>query len=272
MKFGNKLQKIIKKKKRNKSWKIARRNPNDVRIFIQWYYGAIAFVDSQVGRLIDTLKQEELYDNTIIVFQSDHGWHSGHNSLWCKNSLFELVTRVPLIIKGINDNSQKIEERAVELIDLFPTLNEMASLDKLEQLDGSSLFSNKENHYAFSQYPRCRSKTKIQDHACMFSQKNPCKNLPKIRFMGYSVRHFVDGHLYSYILWKPFKQTMKECRSLFPGTVGKFPIMDKMNSYTLWSEKSVDTMFFRDSVLYSDPELEEKYSKIIHDKFMKERV
>jgi hypothetical protein len=285
MKFGSKLQKMVSKN-RKKSWSIAQKNPNDVRTFIQWYYGSISFVDSQVGRILDFLKQNNLYDNTAIVFQSDHGWHSGHHSLWCKNSLFELVSRVPLIVKKPFSNKSLLENRAVELVDVFPTLNELSSLDQLKHLNGTSLFSEKENYYAFSQYPRCQSSKNIQTHACMYSTKKPCKTLPKVLYMGYSVRHLDNGHLYTYILWKPFKQTIKECRSVFHGTsdtttslsrdstslnrdstTGKFPIMDKLKSYTKWNEPSIDTLFLRDSEIYSDPILEAKYSHIIHNKF-----
>ena len=73
--------------------------PDDYqRKLIHAYAACISFVDAQVGKLIESLKETGKYDNTIIVFISDHGWHLGHQNKWGKTTNFENATRAPLII------------------------------------------------------------------------------------------------------------------------------------------------------------------------------
>ena len=176
MKFGNKLSKFLDNKSRSNSWDVAEKYPRDTRKFIQWYLASISFVDAQIGRIIKSLNEIGQYDNTIIAFHSDHGWNSGHHGQWCKNSLFKKITRTPLIIKSVNSNSKIIEERPVEVIDIFPTfINEVGLINKKpDKLDGkiiTNLNNDIQNYYAFSQYPRCNKLGKIQGSACMLSEK-----------------------------------------------------------------------------------------------------
>ena len=112
------------------------------REIIQAYYASISFMDAQVGRLIDALERLDLTDNTIIVFVSDHGYHLGHHGLWQKGDLFEGSVRVPLIVSipagGPWDTGT---EALVELVDLYPTLVDLADLPPPGHLVGQSLRS-----------------------------------------------------------------------------------------------------------------------------------
>jgi uncharacterized sulfatase len=106
----------------------------------QAYYAAISFVDAQIGRVLDAVDRLKLWDNTIVVFWSDHGYHLGEHGLWMKQSLFEESARVPLIIATPKMSSAgKPSRRTVEFVDLFPTLADYAALKPPANLDGATL-------------------------------------------------------------------------------------------------------------------------------------
>lgn len=107
---------------------------------IQGYYAVISFMDAQVGRVVDALERLGLSENTIIVFTSDNGYHMGEHGYYQKNTLFENSGRIPLIIsapdmKGKGKNSQSI----VEMIDMYPTLCDLAGITPPQYIAGKSL-------------------------------------------------------------------------------------------------------------------------------------
>ncbi|NLX99882.1 MAG: sulfatase [Rhodopirellula sp.] len=107
---------------------------------VQAYFASITFVDAQIGRVLDALERLGLADNTIVVFTSDHGYHLGEHGLWQKMSLFEQSARVPLIIAAPGVSVQgAVAEAPVALIDLYPTLAELASVQSPDNLQGQSL-------------------------------------------------------------------------------------------------------------------------------------
>ncbi len=104
------------------------------------YLAAISYVDAQIGRVLDALDESGEAENTVIALWSDHGFHLGEHSLWCKTSTYEMDARVPLIISAPK-MAQRGEptQAVVELIDLYPTLVDLCGLPKPEGLDGMSL-------------------------------------------------------------------------------------------------------------------------------------
>lgn len=107
---------------------------------IQAYRASIAFMDAQVGRVIDALKKLGLAENTVIVFTSDHGYHMYEHGLWQKMSLFENSARVPLVIVDPQAKEKGKSTTALsELVDIYPTLADLCGLKTPEYLDGKSL-------------------------------------------------------------------------------------------------------------------------------------
>ncbi|MDZ4850545.1 MAG: sulfatase [Pirellulaceae bacterium] len=107
---------------------------------LQAYYSCISFMDAQVGKVVDSLDRLGLSDNTIIVFTSDHGYHTGEHGLWQKMSLFEESSRVPLMIvaPGVS-NKGGAAKSPVSQVDLFPTLAELCGIKPPSNIQGQSL-------------------------------------------------------------------------------------------------------------------------------------
>jgi uncharacterized sulfatase len=103
------------------------------------YYASISFMDAQLGRVLDALDRLGLAENTIVVFWSDHGYNVGQHGQWMKQSLFETSARVPLIFRVPKIGGGKKSNRTVELLDIYPTLAELANLPAPADLDGKSL-------------------------------------------------------------------------------------------------------------------------------------
>lgn len=103
------------------------------------YYASISFVDAQIGRVLDTLDRLNLRSRTIVVFWSDHGYLLGQHGLWMKQSCFEESARVPLIISAPGRKAGRTCSRIVELLDLYPTLAELAGFEIPKGLHGASL-------------------------------------------------------------------------------------------------------------------------------------
>jgi len=107
---------------------------------LQAYYASISFMDAQVGRILEALDRLGLADQTIVVFTSDHGYHTGEHGLWQKMSLFEESARVPLLIAAPGVGRQgSVVEAPVGLIDVYPTLSQLCGVPAPENLQGQSL-------------------------------------------------------------------------------------------------------------------------------------
>jgi iduronate 2-sulfatase len=104
------------------------------------YYAAVAYVDGQIGRVLDALKELDCARRTIVVLWSDHGWQLGEHRMFSKHSNYEVATNSPLIIKTPRmSRPGSPADGLVEAVDLFPTLTDLCGLATPEGLAGRSL-------------------------------------------------------------------------------------------------------------------------------------
>lgn len=165
---------------------------DDMRAARRAYRAAITGMDRKLGKLLDELDNLGIRNNTAIILHGDHGWQLGEHGEWRKMTNFEAATRVPLVISAPWLNSPERSAGLVELVDLAPTIAELAglSLPEDETFDGVSLVpvlrsqTNAVKTYAFSQYPRAATDpTKLW-------KSNSAIHKPREAFthMGYSIR------------------------------------------------------------------------------------
>ena len=111
----------------------------DARRLKHGYYASVSYVDALVGRLLDRLDELGLAKNTIVVLWGDHGFKLGEMNGWAKMSNYLVDTHSPLIIRapGVVPAGLRLEQ-LVELVDVYPTLSELAGLPVPGWLQGTS--------------------------------------------------------------------------------------------------------------------------------------
>jgi arylsulfatase A-like enzyme len=114
------------------------RTPEVVRKHLGDYYAAIEYLDAQVGRIIEALKASGRYDNTLIVYASDHGLAIGSHGLFGKQNLYEHSMRAPMIFAGPGVKHCLTNVKCY-LLDIFPTLGDLAGIPAPEGSEGQSL-------------------------------------------------------------------------------------------------------------------------------------
>ncbi|WP_245415205.1 sulfatase [Hoeflea marina] len=106
---------------------------------VQGYLAAISYCDSQIGLILDALDASPYRDDTMIVLWGDNGFHLGEKLHWRKFVLWEEATRVPFIVVPPGGGGRARVDSPVSLVDLFPTLCELAGLAPIDGVDGESL-------------------------------------------------------------------------------------------------------------------------------------
>jgi iduronate 2-sulfatase len=153
------------------NWDVSEQGQREV---IRSYYASISFLDANVGRILDALDRLKLADNTIVVFVSDHGYQLGELGQWMKQTLFERSARAPLIVAGPGVSSAgRASPRTVQLLDLYPTLADLAGVSPPAGLHGRSLA------------PLLKDPTAAWAHPAVTQVR---RGGPADGFMGYSVR------------------------------------------------------------------------------------
>ena len=110
------------------------------REYMQAYHACVSFIDAQIKIVLDSLKASGEWENTIVIFTSDHGYHLGDHFLWGKVTLFDIGAKVPFIVHapGLTKAGTR-SEAMVELIDIYPTLAQLTGLTPPGHLQGASL-------------------------------------------------------------------------------------------------------------------------------------
>ena len=136
--------------------------PEYARRLIHGYLAAISYVDAQIGRVLEILKQTGLDKNTIVLFWGDNGYMLGEHGWWGgKHNNYETATRVPLIVSVPGQaNAGARTEALTEFVDIYPALVDLCGLPTPEGLEGTSfrpLLDNPKRPWkkaAFSWYPK----------------------------------------------------------------------------------------------------------------------
>jgi len=122
-------------------WNAGHLTWKDWQGMIAAYWGYCTFIDHEIGRIISYLKEKNLYEDTIIIFSTDHGDMIGSHRIFNKGfQMYEETHRIPLVIRipGESDNGKKIES-FVSHVDLFKTICDLADINVNNENDGFSL-------------------------------------------------------------------------------------------------------------------------------------
>ncbi|MDW3216282.1 MAG: choline-sulfatase [Ilumatobacteraceae bacterium] len=103
------------------------------------YFANISYVDRWIGELLTTLARHDMRDDTIVVFTADHGDMLGERGLWYKMNFFEHSARVPLVISAPKRLAPARVSTPATLLDIAPTLMDLAGIAAAPQFDGASL-------------------------------------------------------------------------------------------------------------------------------------
>jgi len=109
------------------------------RELLRAYCAATSFMDAQLGRVLDALDKNKLWDKTLVIFVGDNGYHTGERNWWNKNTLFERSCRAPLVIAAPGLKGGQTTRSLVEFVDLYPTVADFCGLKMPHPAAGLSL-------------------------------------------------------------------------------------------------------------------------------------
>ena len=143
---------------------------------VRAYLATTAMMDAEVGRVMKAWEDTGRAEDSVVCLWSDHGWHLGEKNITGKNALWEPSTRVPLIVTAAGVEPGETNQPA-ELIDVYPTLADLAGLDIPDHVEGVSLWEQLEDPDA--------------PHAPVVTESNP-GNMA-VRDARHRLIHYADG-------------------------------------------------------------------------------
>lgn len=108
------------------------------RMMKHGYYACTSFADKLTGDVLNELERLGLAENTIVILWGDHGWHLGEHEFWGKHNTMHNALQVPLIIKVPGEMAGQNTKALVELVDIFPTLCDLANVEVPSSVMGES--------------------------------------------------------------------------------------------------------------------------------------
>lgn len=177
------------------------------RNLIHGYYASVTYMDELIGELVRSLDEIGIRDNTTIVLWSDHGYFLGEHGFWCKHSTFYEAVKIPFIISSPEYVKNKTTTSFTELVDVYPTLCEIANIKAPGYIQGKSLI------------PVLEDPTKILKQEVYTRYKEGEAVIDK----NYSYTEFFNGETYLgnmlYDIQRDFKQNID---------ISKLPENDKL--------------------------------------------
>lgn len=118
-------------------------SPEQLRGIRRAFYALCTHIDHQLRLVIGTLREEQILDNTIILFTADHGDMLGNHNLWAKRLYYEQSANVPMLLMGTANDSRmghhRVDNRLVGWQDVMPTLLDLAGIPIPESVEGLSM-------------------------------------------------------------------------------------------------------------------------------------
>lgn len=141
--------------------------PNDqaVSATLRAFYALCTHIDHQLRRVLGTLREEGILENTIIMFTSDHGDMLGDHGLWAKRTFYEGSTAVPMLLLGPSHDPRfgldATDNRLVGLQDVMPTLLKAAAIDVPGSVTGLPMFGARRRAHLYGEFGENTAATRM---------------------------------------------------------------------------------------------------------------
>ena len=180
------------------------------KYMVQSYLACINYVDAQIGRLLDELKENPRKRDTVIVLTSDHGWNIGEKTHWCKAAIWRNTTRVPfmVVLPGVS-NAGLRNNQPISHVDIYPSLCDFAGIPKPAHLEGRSIL------------PLLKDPSATRDFAFLsYGPENTAAQSERYRYLRYEdgseelYDHQKDPHEWTNLIGdKKYQKQMKKMRT-----------------------------------------------------------
>jgi choline-sulfatase len=217
---------------------------NQWRNMVRSYLACVSFTDSQVGRLLDALDAGGQADNTIIVLWGDHGWHLGEKLITGKNTLWRESTRVPLVFAGPGVRKGGKCDQPAELLDIYPTLIDLAGISRRSDLEGHSLVPQLKNASARRSWPAITSHNQgnhgiRSEHWRFIQYADGTEELYDTRKDPRELTNVAGDPRNAKVLAEHRKWLPKIDRPMAPGSAARVLSYDKSTDEAVWEGKTI---------------------------------